>query len=65
MAGDTAKETGRGALMGGALGAVAGAAIGAAVGGIGGGAKLGFGPEEQYKISYKKCMENRGHKVIN
>ncbi|MFQ5449652.1 MAG: glycine zipper family protein [Nitrospinaceae bacterium] len=76
--GDTAMETGKGALIGGALGAAAGAAIGAAVGspgrgaaigaaagGIGGGAHEGFGAEDQYKRTYLNCMRNRGHNVIN
>jgi len=76
--GDTATETGKGALVGGALGAVAGTVIGAAVGspgtgamvgaaagGMGGAAKQGFGTEGQYKQSYINCMRGRGHKVIN
>jgi len=76
--GDTATETGKGALIGGAIGAAAGAVIGAAVGspgtgaalgaaagGMGGGAKMGFGAEDQYKQSFSNCMSNRGHKVIN
>jgi len=76
--GDTATETGKGALIGGAIGAAAGAAIGAAVGspgtgamvgaaagGFGGGAKQGFGTEDDYKQAFSQCMRNRGHKVLN
>ena len=77
-AGNTAAETGKGALVGGAIGAVAGvvigaavgspgsgAMIGAAVGGLGGAAKQGFGAEGDYKQSFINCMRNRGHNVIN
>ena len=77
-AGNTAAETGKGALVGGAIGAVAGvvigaavgspgtgAMIGAAVGGLGGAAKQGFGAEGDYKQAYINCMRNRGHNVIN
>lgn len=76
--GDTAKETGKGALIGGAIGAAAGAVIGAAVGspgrgamigaalgGTGGAVKQGVGAEGDFKTSYKNCMRNRGHNVIN
>jgi outer membrane lipoprotein SlyB len=76
--GDTARESGKGALIGGAIGAASGAAIGAAVGsagagamigaaagGIGGASKQGFGTEEAYKRAYSNCMRNRGHNVIN
>jgi len=76
--GDTATETGKGALVGGAIGAVAGAVIGAAVGspgkgamvgaavgGMGGAAKQGIGSEGDYKQAYTNCMRNRGHNVIN
>ncbi len=76
--GNTAAETGKGALIGGAIGAASGAAIGAAVGsagtgaalgaamgGLGGAAKMGFGAEEDYKKAYTNCMRNRGHNVIN
>ncbi len=77
-AGDTATETGKGALVGGAIGAAAGAVLGAAVGspgkgamigaaagGMGGAAKQGFGAEGDYKQSFINCMRNRGHSVIN
>jgi len=76
--GDTATETGKGALVGGAIGAVAGAVIGAAVGspgkgamigagagGLGGAAHQGFGAEGDYKQAFSNCMRNRGHKVLN
>jgi len=76
--GGTAREVGKGALIGGAIGAAAGAALGAAVGspgsgaaagaaigGFGGGAKQGFGSEENYKRAYINCMRGRGHNVIN
>ncbi len=76
--GDTATETGKGALIGGAIGAAAGAAIGAAVGspgtgamvgaavgGLGGAAKQGFGTEGDYKQAFINCMRNRGHNVVN
>lgn len=76
--GDTATETGKGALVGGALGAAAGAAIGAvtgspgkgaaigaAAGGLGGAAHQGFGAEGQFKQSYVNYLRNRGHNVIN
>lgn len=76
--GDTATETGKGALVGGAIGAVAGAVLGAAVGspgkgamigaaagGMGGAAKQGFGAEGDYKQAFSNCMRNRGHHVIN
>ena len=76
--GGTARETGKGALIGGAIGAAAGAALGAAVGspgtgaaagaalgGFGGGARQGFGSEENYKRAFINCMRGRGHNVIN
>jgi len=76
--GSTAREAGKGALIGGAVGAAAGAAIGAAVGapgtgamvgaavgGLGGAGKQGFGSEGDYKRFYINCMRNRGHNVIN
>lgn len=73
-ANEAVKGTGVGAVIGAAAGAVVGAAvgapgrgaaIGAAAGGAGGGIKEGMNSEEQYKHSYKKCMQNRGHNVIN
>ena len=76
--GDVAEETVTGAVMGGVLGAIGGviigaavgspgtgAAIGAAAGGLGAGALKGKQSDKQFKESYKKCMRNRGHKVIN
>ncbi len=76
--GDTATETGKGALVGGAVGAAAGAALGAvvgspgsgaaagaAIGGIGGGARQGFGSEGNFKQAFINCMRGRGHNVIN
>ncbi len=78
VAGDPAKKAGIGALVGGALGAASGAVIGAAsgnagkgavigtaVGGIGGAAHQGLGADEQYKRAYIKCLEGRGHRVLN
>ncbi|MBI5426914.1 MAG: hypothetical protein HZA02_01400 [Nitrospinae bacterium] len=73
-ANETVKGMGVGAVVGAAAGAVVGAAvgapgrgaaIGAAAGGAGSGIKEGMGSEEQYKHSYKKCLRNRGHNVIN
>ncbi len=78
LAGDPAKKAGIGALVGGALGAAGGALIGAAsgnagkgavigtaVGGIGGAAHQGLGTDQQYKRTYIKCLEGRGHRVLN
>jgi hypothetical protein len=71
---EAAKGTGVGALGGAAAGAVIGAvtgnaargaATGAAIGGVGGAAKEGLSAEQQYKRSYIKCLEGRGHRVIN
>ncbi len=42
-----------------------GAAVGAAVGGLGAAAHQGLGAEEQYKRAYIKCLEGRGHRVLN
>jgi hypothetical protein len=77
-AGDPEKKTAIGALVGGLAGAAGGAAIGAAtgnagkgaavgsaVGGIGAGAHQGLSADAQYKQTYMKCMEGRGHKVLN
>ncbi|MGD7036124.1 glycine zipper family protein [Methylotuvimicrobium buryatense] len=77
-AGGTAKETAIGAGVGGLIGAAGGAAvgaftgnpgkgaaIGAAAGGFGGGAKQGFEAEEAFKRSYRTCLRNRGHRVVN
>jgi hypothetical protein len=59
-----------GAAAGAVIGAVgghagSGAALGAAVGGTGAGVHQGVGAEQQYKRSYIKCLEGRGHRVIN
>ena len=71
---EAAKGTGMGAIGGAAAGAVIGAitgnaargaATGAAIGGVGGAAKEGLSAEQQYKRSYVKCLEGRGHRVIN
>ncbi len=78
VAGDPAKKAGIGAIVGGAVGAASGAiigaaagspgkgaAVGAAVGGLGAAAHQGLGAEEQYKRAYIKCLEGRGHRVLN
>jgi len=71
---EAAKETGVGAVGGAAAGAIigavtgsagTGAALGAAIGGAGGGAHGGLSAEQEYKRSYSKCMQGRGHPVIN
>ncbi|HEX9898804.1 MAG TPA: glycine zipper family protein, partial [Candidatus Methylomirabilis sp.] len=71
---EAAKGTGVGAVVGAATGAVigavgghagSGAALGAAIGGTGGGVHQGLSAEQQYKRSYSRCMEGRGHRVIN
>jgi outer membrane lipoprotein SlyB len=71
---EAAKGTGAGAVVGAATGAVIGAvsgspgrgaALGGAVGGTGGGVHQGLSAEKQYKRSYSKCLEGRGHRVIN
>jgi outer membrane lipoprotein SlyB len=71
---EAAKGTAAGAVVGAAAGAVigavgghagSGAALGAAVGGTGAGVHQGVGSEQQYKHSYIKCLEGRGHRVIN
>lgn len=59
-----------GAAVGAIIGAVSGhagtgAALGAAIGGTGGAAHEGLSAEQQYKRSYVKCLEGRGHRVIN
>jgi uncharacterized protein YcfJ len=77
-AGNTAAETGIGAVAGGALGAATGAIvgvvsgknvgkaaiIGATAGGIGGAAKQGFESNSKYQQAYKNCMSARGHSVV-
>ncbi|HZC67818.1 MAG TPA: hypothetical protein VE201_04290 [Nitrospirales bacterium] len=71
---EAAKGTGAGAVIGAAAGAVigavtghagSGAALGGAIGGTGGGVHEGVAAEHQYKRSYIKCLEGRGHRVIN
>ena len=71
---EATKGTAVGAIGGAAAGAVIGAitgnaargaATGAAIGGVGGAAKEGLSAEQQYKRSYIKCLEGRGHRVIN
>lgn len=68
------KGTAMGAVGGAAIGAVlgavsgdagGGAAIGSALGGTGGAVTQGLSADEQYKVSYLKCLEGRGHRVIN
>jgi len=71
---EVAKGTGAGAVIGAAAGAVIGAvsgnaghgaALGAAVGGTSGGVHEGVSAERQYKRSYIRCIEGRGHPVVN
>jgi len=71
---EAAKGTGAGAVIGAAAGAVIGAvsgspgrgaALGSAIGGTSGGVHEGVSAERQYKHSYIKCLEGRGHPVIN
>lgn len=72
------KEVGKTALIGGAVGAAGGAAIGAAAGNAGTGAAVGaavvglgsglyktFHSDEEYKRVYIRCMQGRGHTVLN
>jgi len=76
--GDAATEAGKGAAVGAvggaAVGAIigavsgsagTGAALGAAIGGTGGAAHQGLSADQEYKRSYSKCLEGRGHRVIN
>ncbi len=71
---EAAKGTGAGAVIGAAAGAVIGAvagspghgaAVGSAIGGTSGGVHQGAAAEQEYKRSYSKCMQGRGHPVIN
>src|SRR3989475_11410784 len=71
---ESAKGTGAGAVIGAAAGAVIGAvsgnagdgaALGAAAGGDRGGGHGREAPERQYQHSYMKCLEGRGHPVVN
>lgn len=76
--GDLATESVSGALVGGAVGAATGAAIGAltgapgrgaawgaTIGGMGAGTARGLSAEERYKRAYIRCMQGRGHRVLN
>ena len=71
---EAAKGTGAGAVIGAAAGAVIGAvsgsaghgaAVGSAIGGTSGGVHQGAAAEQEYKRSYSRCMQGRGHPVIN
>lgn len=77
-AGDQGNKAAIGTLVGAAVGAAGGAvigaaagsagtgaAVGAAAGGLGGGAYEGLGANEDYKKAYRKCLEGRGHRVLN
>lgn len=76
--GDAGKKAGIGAVVGGVVGAASGAVIGAAagnagkgaaigtaVGGLGGAAQQGLSADEQYKKTFSKCLQGRGHTVLN
>ncbi len=76
--GDLATESVSGALVGGGIGAATGAVIGAltgapgrgaawgaAVGGMGSGIARGLSAEQRYKQAYIRCMQGRGHRVLN
>lgn len=54
-------ESAKGAVVGGLLGAAGGAAIG----GFGGGTKKGFETDGSFKEVFKKCMQYRGHTVLD
>jgi outer membrane lipoprotein SlyB len=55
-----------GAIIGGVSGnAGKGAGYGAAIGGVGGGLYQGLSTDDHYKHSYIRCLEGRGHRVIN
>lgn len=71
---ETAKGVAAGAIVGAAVGAVLGAvggdpgegaATGAALGGVGTGAVSGLSAEQEYKRVYIRCIEGRGHRVLN
>ncbi|HEB78083.1 MAG TPA: hypothetical protein ENI90_06130 [Methylothermaceae bacterium] len=77
-AGDLATESVSGALVGGAVGAATGAVIGAltgapgrgaawgaAVGGMGSGIARGLTADQRYQRAYIRCMQGRGHRVLN
>ena len=72
------EQAGKDAVVGGAVGAAAGAVVGAVsgsagtgamiratVGGIGSGAKSYLESEDDYKDALRKCLQNRGHTVLN
>lgn len=59
--GNGAVESAKGAVVGGLLGAAGGAAIG----GFGGGTKKGFETDGSFKEVSKKCMQYRGHTVLD
>jgi outer membrane lipoprotein SlyB len=66
----TAVGAGIGAVVGAVIGAVSGnagggAATGAAVGGTGAGVSSGAQAEAVYKDAFKRCMQNRGHRLLN
>ena len=76
--GQSTEEAVKGGAVGGLLGAAAGAAIGAAVGapgtgaaigaasgGFGGGTYKAMGSDADFKSVFKRCMEGRGHRVLN
>lgn len=76
--GGSAKQSLKGAGIGGLLGAAAGAAIGAAAGspgmgaavgaaagGFGGGAYEGFSSNADFKRAFDECLRNRGHQVLS
>jgi len=76
--GGTVAQAATGGVVGGLIGAAGGAAIGAATGGnagrgaaigaasggVGGAAYKGIEADENYKSSYRTCMQNRGHNVV-
>jgi uncharacterized protein YcfJ len=68
----------RGAVRGGAVGAAGGAAIGAALGNAGRGAAVGAAAggigrgvqqsnsaEDEFRRTFRSCLRNRGHNVLN
>ena len=72
------EQAGKDAVVGGAVGAAAGAVVGAVsgyagtgamiratVGGIGSGSKSYLESEDEYKDALRKCLQNRGHTVLN
>lgn len=77
QASDITKEVGMGAATGAVTGAAGGAAVGAIAGsaatGAAGGAILaipaglwkGYEANEDFKRSFKKCMRQRGHTLVN